>query len=224
MADPEKPELAFPNIHGFLRISCGFFGVVFAFAAALVLYFPPNQVIMERDALGQTTKSTISSADSATPSVVLLAGGFALLVYGINGYRITKLTAGSIGAETASTAGSKATEFYKEPAGGGPPLEVAGDSASAPEPTQPPAKILATATEDLAVYELADVPTTVIKDALDKWPLSETSPSNLGEFEFATRRRGQGNHPWTLKFRGKKPVVVSYGGQAKTAATVTPDE
>jgi len=32
--------------------------------------------------------------------------------------------------------------------------------------------------------------------------------------------RDADNHSWTLKFRGKKPVVVTYGGRGKTGATV----
>jgi hypothetical protein len=217
-----KQQSRFLEVRGSLRWVCGLLGVVLAITALFVVYFPPQRIATEQHGRGHTTKTTVSSADTVMPAVVLFVTGIAILLYGVNGLRITRLTAGGVSAETTSPVVQRAEDYYEKP-DGVESLPVNAKSSESPEPTQPPAQVLKTANEDLNVYELADVPTTVIKDALDNWPSTETLPSNLGEFEFASRRRGKGNNPWTLKFRGRKPVVVSYGGQAKKEPTVTPD-
>lgn len=197
-------------------------GATLLVLAGLTLYFPPGAVTLEEDANGRVSKRVLSTSSNATPAIALFAGGLGLLLYGVNGLRLTRFSAGGLSAESGP-AERKAREYYAYP---DHPEEVtiSGDE-SAPEPSQPPASVITTQShEDLAVYELEDVPSSVVKDALQNWPKALPALTNLGEFEFATRRRGKGNYPWTLKFRGRSAVTVSYGGRGKTGATVDATE
>jgi len=65
---------------------------------------------------------------------------------------------------------------------------------------------------------------SVLTDALLKWPPDIKKPDDLSAFEFATRKTGKGNHPWTIKFKGRKAIIVSYGGYRKDEASVKTDK
>jgi hypothetical protein len=216
--DSERASQELPIL---LRWLSTCFGVALIALGWLLLYRPPFAVTVEENGQGVVAKKTISTSQASTPAVALLLSGLGLIIYGINGFRLTQFSAGGISAESSSAA-KDASKYYKQPELEDTALSIPGSTADAPIPTQPPTTILNTpASGSVEVFELKDVPISVIADAVEKWPAGEREPSNLGDFEFATRKRGKGNHPWTVKFRGCKVVVVSYGGQGKTGPTVS---
>ncbi len=182
---------------------------------AIICQFP---TAFEKDAHGAIIKSTRSVADLATIATACLLGGTALLVYALNGVRLVRVGLGSLVAEGSSAAES-ATKYYAHP-----PTESVQEvnaEGEPPEPTEPPAKQLFADDDEMAVFELQDVPLRVILDALQKWPSSAgRKPETLADFQFAVRKRGKGNHPWILKFRDCTPAKVSYGGRGKAEGTV----
>lgn len=202
------------------RWACCIAGLISVVSAFFVLFQPPSRSTVEWKEKGVFAKSSATSVDTSTPFTVLVVSGFALLIYGLNGYRIIRLSAAGITAEAASAA-AKAEEFYGSTQQDVETLRIEQPGEVAPPPpTQPPATTIYDAGDDIAVYELKDVPFSVLRDALSSWPSLEKPPGDLRDFEFASRKRGKGNHPWTLKFRGHSPVLVSYGGHAKAGATV----
>lgn len=167
---------------------------------------------------GSLVKRTRSISDLSGVLTVLAAAGIGLLAYALNGVRLVKFGVGSVVAE-----GSRAVESFKEH----PPSEAEAKSVQVPEveevePTRDPAAVL---DDDMAVFELADVPSRVVADALAMWPADAGDcPSTLGRFEYASRRRGRGPHPWILKFKDRPEVRVFYGGRGKSDATVRRSE
>lgn len=217
MTDKKKPTP--PMINGCLRFFCGIFALALALGAIVVVCNPPIRVHAEKDASGSLIKQSESPAELATPFTVVFVAASALLLYVINGYRITKLAAGGVAAEAVPSAGEKADQYFKTET---PDTAIATKQVEdeSPEPTEAPSKVVTANSESLAVFELADIPFSVIADAIRNWPTETPKPQNLAEFEFATRKQGKGNHPWIIKFNGCKPVKVSYGGRGKTESTV----
>ncbi|MCL4686710.1 hypothetical protein KJ059_18380 [Myxococcota bacterium] len=184
-------------------------------AALLFCQFPTT---FELNGKGEIVKQTRSVGDLATIATACLIGGAALLVYALNGVRLVRVGLGSIVAE-GSSAGESASKYYaRPPTESVQNIDLPGDP---PEPTEAPAKQLTAVDDEVAVFELLDVPVQVVLDALGQWPDSAgRKPGTLADFQFATRKRGKGNHPWTLKFRDCTPVKVSYGGRGKADGTV----
>ncbi len=217
MSDKSKPTP--PMINGWLRFLCGTLALALALGSIVVVCNPPIRVHADKDAAGSVIKQSESPAEMATPFTVVFVAASGLLLYVINGYRITKLAAGGVEAEAVPSAGEKAVEYFttESPDAAIATNEVDNDS---PEPTEAPSKVLTSHGDSFSVFELTDIPFTVIADAIGNWPDSTPQPKNLAEFEFATRKQGKGNHPWIIKFNGCQPVKVSYGGRAKTESTV----
>jgi len=189
-----------------------------------MLYCPPEKVSRELDGKGTVIKVLLESTDVTTPFLSIFLAGVALVVFGINGIRFAKITAAGVSAE-APDATAAATNYYKAPSEDRPQNEVKVEEKESPDPTDVPAGYLEA--EDggkYAVFKLNEVPSSVIADALASWPKDDSKPEDLSGFEFATRKTGKGNHPWTLKFKGKKAVIVSYGGFAKAGPTVSQTE
>jgi hypothetical protein len=183
---------------------------------AVIGCFP---TMYEWDEHGSMVKSIRAVSDLSGIVTALTISGVALIAYALNGVRLLKFGAGSVVAE-----GSSAVQRFKAH----PPSEAEAKTVSPPkadeveeqevEPTRNPAAVL---NEDMAVFELSDVPSRVIGDALTNWPsVAGDRPSNLAQFEYASRRQGQGPHPWILKFRDRPEVRVFYGGRGKRDATV----
>ncbi len=144
------------------------------------------------------------------PAVAMFLAGVGLFVYGFNGYRLARVGFGSFNAEMSSPAISarKIEDAQTKQ------VEVRGEASDSPEATEAPvAQVPVEGEGEFDVFKLEDIPLSVVKDALARWPDSERPPDNLGEFEFAMRKRGKGNHPWTLKFRGRKALSVWYGSR-----------
>lgn len=187
-------------INGWLRFFCGLIALALALGAIVVVCRPPIRVQTDKDASGTVIKQSESPAEMATPFTVVFVAASGLLLYVINGYRITKLAAGGVEAEAALSAGEKADEYFTTESPDAAIETNKVDNAS-PEPTEAPSKVLTTNGESFSVFELTDIPFAVIADAISNWPESTPKPKNLAEFEFATRKQGKGNHPWIIKFR-----------------------
>jgi len=195
----------------------GVFGLVLV-GLAVALLLCPFPTAFEMDGKNEITKQTRSVADLATIATALFLGGAAFLVYALNGVRLVRVGLGSLVAEGSSAAESASKYYAQPPTESVQNIEAGG---APPEPTEAPAKQLTADNDQVAVFELRDVPVQVILDALSQWPDSAgRKPGTLADFQFATRKRGKGNHPWTLKFRDCTPVKVSYGGRGKAEGTV----
>lgn len=203
-----------------LRWYAAILGFMLIGSAFFILYFSPVKFERELTDNGFLARSTNSSADVTTPFIAVLTAGVAVLLFALNGLRFAKFSAGGVTAE-ALDAQEKAKVFYKTDAADRPESTVTVPNKMSPEPTEVPTGYLEAADGKYAVYKLNELPFVVIVDALASWPTSETKPADLSGFEFATRKTGKGNHPWTLKFKGKKAIVVSYGGQGKSGPTVS---
>lgn len=207
-----------------LRWLSSILGIGLSVGSLAMLYCPPEKVSRELDGKGTVIKVLLESTDVTTPFLSIFLAGMALVVFGINGIRFAKITAAGVSAE-APDATAAATTYYKAPSEDRPQTEVKVEEKESPDPTDVPTGYLEA--EDggkYAIYKLNEVPSSVISDALASWPKEDSKPEDLSGFEFATRKTGKGNHPWTLKFKGKKAVIVSYGGFAKLGATVSQTE
>lgn len=221
MNTPAHPNQDLPT---WLRWLSSLLGVGLSIGSLVMLYCPPEKASRELDGKGTVIKVLLESTDVTTPFLSIFLAGVALVVFGINGIRFAKITAAGVSAE-APDATAAATNYYKAPSEDRPQTEVQVAEKESPDPTDVPAGYLEA--EDggkYAVYKLNEVPSSVITDALASWPTEDSKPEDLSGFEFATRKTGKGNHPWTLKFKGKKAVIVSYGGFAKPGATVSHPE
>jgi hypothetical protein len=200
------------------RVGFGISALLIALAF-IVLYCPPSKATIETDHSGTIAKTVKETQDSTTPFLALFLSGITVLAFTLNGLRFSKISAGGVTAETAK-AGEAAQGFYETPKEERAEEEITIDDKESPEPSESPISYTDQADGRYAVYDLEALPASVIGDALANWP-DENKPDDLGSFEFATRKTGKGNHPWTVKFKGKKAITVSYGGQGKTEATVT---
>jgi hypothetical protein len=209
-----------PSLSKYERAWSGVLGLVFAVSAGLLLFWPPQRVVKELDGGGATIGSTVADADVVAATTVLLIVGMAFLAIAVNGLRLARFSAGGLTAE-AMNATERAKEFYSHADEDVESLQIDG---SQPEGvatlTHAPSGTVASSQGELSIYELRDVPMHVIRDALRSWPDGHQLPGSVAEFEFASRKKGKGNHPWALKFKNTPPIVVSYGGQGKTDATV----
>ncbi len=215
--DKSSPNLYIPMG---LRWLSGIVAIILIFSSFWLVYSPPVRAIQELDSTGKIIKTTTNQADINIPFVTIFVGGLSLLLFAVNGLLISKVAAGNLSAETINPR-EKARQFLETPEQNRSeaPVEI---KKSAPEPSDIPSNIVTTKDGEFAVYKLDELPSGIIADALLSWPDSISKPDDLSTFEFATRKTGKGNHPWTLKFKGKQAIVVSYGGQAKKSkATVS---
>lgn len=194
-------------------------GIFLFCTAAYVLANPPKRHFEEESQTkqGLDRKRSHSPVETTTLAVVLLSSAIGLWGYSLNGLRIVRFGVGSLTADASGPA-SKADAFFAQE--NPKTITVPPIEDPEPEPTESEEATITHNGEKLAVYTLDSLPLKVLLDALSQWPAGER-PVDLGTFEFAARKRSQGNNPWTIKFRGKDAVSVSYGGKRKTGATVT---
>ncbi|HGM5919363.1 TPA: hypothetical protein ACKP5X_001644 [Stenotrophomonas maltophilia] len=202
------------------RIFTALLGLMTFLGGIAYSYLPPDKFSVERDGRWKVVKASFESTDTTLLSAVLAVGGLVLVLYAINGYKLIRFAAGSFSAE-AEHAKDLAQNFYRLGADVADSKQVE-TAREAPQPTEPAVGTVKENGEELAVYELKDVPLSVISDAITAWPNEDGAPRSTADFEFATRKKGKGNHPWTIKFQGKPAITVSYGGQGKAGATVGP--
>lgn len=203
------------------KVGFGVSGVLIVLAF-IVLYCPPSRSTVETNQNGTVIKTLEEMQDPTMPFLALFLGGLTVLAFTLNGLRFSKVSAGGVTAESAK-AGKAAQEFYETPKEERAEEEVTVPDKDSPEPSESPISTTEQVDGRYAVYLLEAVPASVIGDALANWP-DANKPDDLSSFEFATRKTGKGNHPWTIKFKGKKAITVSYGGQGKTDATVAATE
>ncbi|MBT9610552.1 MAG: hypothetical protein IV110_10965 [Aquabacterium sp.] len=175
----------------------------------------------ETDSTGKRTKVTTTEQARTEVAILLAAVGSVILFLGINGSKLSKLTVGSVTAETRTPEVKAAEATARDKT---KPQEVTPPDADPPEeetqPTSTPEGKVILDNTALSVFSRDAVPERVLQDALDRWPTPDKKPTDLSLLEFAARKSGKGNHPWVLKFTGFEPVKVSYGGQRKTEPTV----
>ncbi|MCX9158603.1 hypothetical protein OPU71_21020 [Niveibacterium sp. 24ML] len=194
--------------------------LVLAFGLHLALH-PGRDIKEERDKSGAVVKSSVEPSNHKELSLLFTASGLALFFWGLNGLRLSKLTVGSVSAESKSPEVKAAEEYAKR---GEPQKEVvvaAGQDENPAELVVEGAGTVVINHETEFIYPVTDLPRYVFDDLFNNWPKEYEKPKNLSVFEFASRKKGKGNHPWTIKFKDLPALKVSYGGQGKDSATVS---
>jgi hypothetical protein len=95
-------------------------------------------------------------------------------------------------------------------------------NAAPPPAADAPESAFAKNEDEYQVYEPADIPTKVLADLVEA---RSDSIGSLRDVAYGFRRIGQGNHAWFVKTKSGTTLQVSYGGRAKTGATIgTPSQ
>lgn len=204
------------------RIVGSFIAAALIAISFLVLYNPPSKSKVETDGRRVILNLVKEDQDATTPFLALFLGGLGILAFTLNGLRFSKISAAGLSAESGDPA-EAAEEFYETPKEDRAEAEVTVNDKESPEPSESPVTYVEQDDGRYAIYSLPAVPATVLSDAVSNWP-GGNGPDEITSFEFATRKTGKGNHPWTVKFKGKKAITVSYGGYGKTEPTVAPAE
>jgi hypothetical protein len=184
---------------------------------------PPAPHTVKYDKNNRQVIRTSAPSDLSSIVIGLALAGAGLVLYGLNGYRFTRVAAGTVGANSEAFAEEAKKQIAADP-GEANAITIDRSATPDPSPTQAPTATVEANNEAYAIYELNNIPSQVILDALGSWPEGHNKPTTLADFEYASRKKGQGNHSWQLKFRGVPAVIVSYGGHAKGTATVRPEE
>lgn len=201
-----------------LRWTMALSAIVIMILAVCLLYFPPQKSSSELDVQNSINKVVHETSDVTNPFLAIFLTNFALLVYAINGIRFAKLSAAGVTAE-ATDITENAKRFHDKPSEDRKQTSIEVKDKDSPQPIVETTRVLKANKDKYAVFKLDEIPSSVIIDAFNQWPENLDKPENFSSFEFATRKTGKGNHPWTLKFKDKA-VVVSYGGQGKKDSTV----
>lgn len=209
-------------------LTCAERTAVFLSAAAALVFgvyialCPGKLIKEERDKSDAVVKKTIEPSDHKELAILFATSGLVLFFWGLNGLRLTKLTVGSVSAETKPPEVKAAEEFAER---GQPQKEVAVTDRPAENLVEPVTAEEGTVVindEAESIYSITTVPRYVLDDLFKHWPSEYEQPKDLSAFEFASKKKGKGNHPWTLKFKDLPALRVSYGGQGKESATVSP--
>ncbi|WP_167539415.1 hypothetical protein [Thioalkalivibrio thiocyanoxidans] len=217
MSAPESPR--YEELTTGQKVAGCIVAAVVFLIAIVVWVNPPVQVVTEYSREGDILGVTERDFDATTPFTILTIGALIIVGYVLNGLRFSRISAAGVSAE-AKDAGQAAEKYYLESEGAREEEEVSVEEKASPEASEDPVQYVQQEDGDYAVYPLEAVPVTVIGDALSNWPEDVSKPDDLSNFEFATRKTGKGNHPWTVKFKGRKAITVSYGGYGKSGATV----
>lgn len=213
------------------RWACGILGLLCLVGAGILLYRPP----MAKQFPPQCASGECAAVMPTVPMAVIVAllGVAALfIVVALNGKRLLSVKVAGVEAQMAGASESakralagKDVEDTKG-AGAGKPADTAPEGTT---PASQPAQTITIGNIEYELFSLEDVPTRVMKDALEGIAkpapngAGDVPPGTLGRLEFIARKSGRGNHPWLLKFRDLDQTwKVSYGGQGKGEATVAP--
>jgi len=211
-----------PSLSNQTRWLSGILGTCLVAVSVIALYIPPTPHTVKYDNRNRQVLRTSAPSDLSSMVIALALAGAGLILYGLNGYRFTRVAAGNVGANSEAFA-EEAKRQIAADTGEANKIRIDKRASPDPPPTQAPTATVETNNEAYAIYELGNVPSQVVEDALANWPAEHRKPSTLADFEYASRKKGQGNHSWQLKFRGVPAVLVSYGGYAKSAVTVRPE-
>lgn len=210
-----------PELSRVLKILMVVAAAAFLFLALWLTFNPGVQATVEFDQAGRAAKTVETPRDYNELVLLLVAGAFFSLIWSANGLRFTTFKAGPLEGSAQPPELVAAREWQEEPEAGLAVTVPAADvEADEVEPRAKKKGSIELYGEREAVYSLEAIPTKVIRDLLSQWPTREELPSDLSAFEFATRKTGKGNHPWTVKFEGHPAIRIAYGGQAKKAPTV----
>jgi hypothetical protein len=197
-------------------------GVVALAIAMALTFYPTSRVKEERDGKNLVVKSSVEQTDQKELSLLLTASSLIMFFWALNGLRLSKLTVGSVSAETKVDAVKVAEKYAKAdqaPTDVTVPTPPPEDIKEPSNPVEVGSVVIHNELE--AVYSLANTPRYVLEDLFKIWPVALPKPNDYSTFEFATRKKGKGNHPWTVKFADLPAFRISYGGQGKEAATVS---
>lgn len=213
----EKVKLPYdPQMSGWLRGSLFAAAVVMSGLAVLLILMPGERVTRETNMSakeGLVTKVVEVQSDHQELVVLLAAGAIFLVIWAANGLKFTTFKAGPFEGEAQPPEMKAAlgwSDTLQEPLDVIPPVHKLVKKDVEPRGKEEGFVELYGETE--AIYSLEAVPTQVIKDLLDNWPYDQQFPIHLAAFEFAARKLGEGNHPWTIKFKNLPAIRVSYGG------------
>ncbi|MGI5940193.1 MAG: hypothetical protein ACOX8V_05850 [Thermoleophilia bacterium] len=168
---------------------------------------------------GLVTKVVEAQGDHLELVVLLAAGAIFLVIWAANGLKFTTLKAGlfeGVAQPPEMKAALGWSNTLQEPLDVSPPIHKLAKTDNV-EPRGKEEGFVELHGETEAIYSLEAVPTQVIKDLLNNWPYDQQFPIHLSAFEFAARKLGEGNHPWTIKFKNLPAIRVSYGGRRREA-------
>jgi hypothetical protein len=201
------------------RILAAMLGLFFLAAAGFIFWQPPLRTQFEISS-AENSKFSFSNPETQTLVLALLICGIVLCPFAINGVRIFRLGFKDYSVDGAPPNPAEVRDVLAKNVD-----KLKQENQAADDQIPEPAAIITPTVNDasgepFSVLKTSDLPDVVLKDAFLNWPSSDSPPKNLSDLDFALRKKGKGNHPWILKFQGKKPVVISYGGQGKTAPSV----
>lgn len=202
------------------RVGAYIVGLAAVIAAVITLLCPPKTDRFPPQCASKACLTEVRDKPISLIGIFLISGSVFGL-FGLNGRRIFTLEMpGGLKAGMA-----KPTEAL-EKALSGKPVEEEELEDSPPSDTQPtsePATTVRISGIEYELYALSNVPIRVVRDALDN--IEDLPSGTLSRIEFIARKAGKGNHPWLMKFFGTDTTwKISYGGQGKDGATVTPLE
>lgn len=194
--------------------------------AALVIglsltFCPGKHIKEERNEFGVVTKSSVETSDQSELAIVLTASSLILFAWGMNGLRLTKLAVGSVSAESKASEVKAAEDYAKQEQTPKEVVVTEKEPDDIAEPLTEGKGSVVINDETEVVYSLPFVPRELLFDLFKHWPSEYSRPKDFSTFEFATKKKGKGNHPWTVKFKDLPAFKISYGGQGKNAATIS---
>ncbi|MEB2183789.1 hypothetical protein VDS28_18755 [Xanthomonas campestris pv. campestris] len=223
----DAPNATVTMMPSHLRCGLGVLGTAMVLGAAVLVYRPPKQSVVEFDRDLKPVKVEVREVSSSTLSAALLGGGVLLILFGANGLPLLRFSAAGIAAETHPVA-ALAQRVYEEnpgllqnpeplPSGVAGPTsqDEGGDGEEEPSESQSAAATIEQNGIRVKVHDLRSVPSRLLADSISKWP-GGNPPATVDQFEFASKPEGRGNKSWTVKFGGFDPLVVTYGGNGKT--------
>ena len=198
------------------RWIAGVSGLLSVAAAALLFYCPPMTKQFPPQCAAPTCLTEVPA--SPMPLVVgLMVAGILLVLFALNGRRLSSLKVAGVEAEMPGAA--EAAKRNLEKTAPQPEDEGEGEPPPGTTPTSRPSETITVRGIEYEIYALDDVPIRVIKDALAG--IEALPAGTLSRIDFIARRSGRGNHPWLMKFRDQDETwKISYGGQGKEDATV----
>lgn len=201
---------------GFLIVA----GIVLLIVGIKIFDHPPEITSYPPQCAKAECAGPVSNGGDGVPLALIGFGGLMALV-GANGLRVAslKVPGGGFDADKAvakevktALEGINPDEFKEEPTASGdePVDETVVKSRSQIEVRG----------RELDVVRAQDLPAQVFGDLASHLAQQGLDAVTIGDIEWAARQRGRGNHPWFIELSGVGLWRVSYGGQAKAAATV----
>ena len=100
-----KTQTSPHNIHTGIRWCCALLALALFTLAVYWFCDPPERIHLDKDINGAIVKQTESPAEITPVFIGLIIAAGSILLYGINGYRLTKFAAGGVEAESENALG-----------------------------------------------------------------------------------------------------------------------